>query len=325
MHPCALIALLAIPTVFDVPSFAPEPGSALRKSFELETELTLVEMSATMGGQPVPQEYLPELEIETSSTRRLVVEDELVGVADGRPTKLVRTYVEIAETLDVSVTLDGEDAGSRAAKGESALEGARVAFEWDADAEDFVAAFADERDDDALLAGLDEDLDFRAFVPPAGWSKGPWSIDAEAIEALFEPGGELSITGVEEEGGAFVERSFDARVEATLAAPRETDGKRLLVIELEGEGTAVSDRPGDLSFVPVVQGTATETRTLRFALEGWIAWDAAAGRAHAVELTLAAQVEQVIAKDPGQSGPEFDTTTSLSGDWTFRAEVEAVE
>lgn len=327
------LALLALPSVtlavLELPRFAPAREIALRKSFAWDVRLSFVELRSTMGGMPVPEEYLPELEVEIEGTSRLVVVDELEGVAAGRPTRLVRHYEEILGTSDETIRVDGADSGSRAVEGESALEGARVVFTWDEAAGEYRAAFqggADEARDEALLGGLREDLDLRGFLPPADREPGaPWDVDPDVIRGLLEPGGELALTGLEEPDGAFEEVSFEAAVAATLAAPREEDGRELAVIELTGNGSFASERPSDLSFVPFVTGTATETRTTRFELEGRLAWDLGARRAHACELTLDVEVESTIAKDPGQEGPSFDSTTLLSGEWTFRAEVEPAD
>jgi hypothetical protein len=324
-----LVLPAAAMLVSATPRFAPAPGLVLRKSFEVRLALALSDFSSTLGGMQVPRAYLPKLELELAHELRLVVLDEHAESAGGRPLRLVREYREIAEQRDERMTLDGEDAGSFAARGASELEGRRVAFVWDAETDAYARAFegGGEESDAALLAGLAEDLDLRALLPEGEAAEGDaWELDEAVLEALLEPGGELALRFDEERDETpFAERARSAEGRARLGARSTRDGRELVRIELEGTAWREEERATTLDFVEVVSGDATETRSTTLRFEGALTWDLAAGHALSLELAIDARVEALIAKDPGQEGPSFDTTTVLTGEWSITATFEPAD
>ena len=81
------------------------------------------------------------------------------------------------------------------------------------------------------------------------------------------------------------------------------------VISFTGEAVETVTKPGDLSQVPVAEGTATETTVTTFQVEGEITWSVSAGHLVSFELEADGEGEQVTKKDDGQPGPAYESTT----------------
>ena len=305
--------------------FGPDAGSVLVKVFELELDLDFEEMTSRLDGQDVPKEYLPEMDIQIDTSERQVVRDEYVAVADGKPTTLRRTFEELdAKVAKVVVVKPYSDfSGEFGATSE--LEGRTVVFTLAGG--EFEREFDSQGGDSALLEGLSEDMDLRALLPDDDVAEGDdWSIEPEAFDLLLRPGGSMAF---EYEGGedewAFDPLGVEGELEARLDGEREVDGVQLAVVSIRGRVVKLEERATDLTYVPVADGTATETSRTIYDLTGEFLWDTGAGHVHSLELEADVHNVVVTMKDEGQEGPDFESTLTMTGHWMLTVSTEGSE
>lgn len=185
-----------------------------------------------------------------------LVTDDLIGeVTDGHPLGVDRTYrtvnlerIETPAEGDVAVP-------TRTRKWKSGAQNAKVEFLWNRKEERY-----DRRDgepheegedgiDDAVLAALDEDLDFRFLLPPTEVEKDDsWEIDPTLFAAILTPGGaiwprpfsETSVDPTQDDLALPEGFPWEYVVEPTgkitgrFLGVRETDGTRFARIEIRG-------------------------------------------------------------------------------------------
>jgi len=304
------------PLVFD-----PAPGTTLVRAFEHEQDLVLDSMSILMDGYEVPSEYLPEMELDIHSLVRVVVTDRLVEIDEGRPRVLLRTYDELATSASSEFVMIPGDSALEEGSATSALEGRSVRFEWDPEGGSYAVAFTEDEGD--LPEELAEDMGLRAFLPEDAVEEGDeWELDASVLHDVFRPGGDLAWDWSRSEGmrGEIEEaHAFDGTLTARLTGIDEGVAE----IELEGSFHEEDESEGDLSDVPVADGTATTFRTRTYELEGILRWNVEAGHVAGLALASAIEMEMRTVKDPDQGGPEYQHTMVFSGDWACTLEISA--
>ncbi len=166
-----LVALALSPPAPEI-AFHPEEGRSLTKTFGSQMSLDLDELSLIVDGQDMGA-MMGDMTfgLETDST--YVVTDEYASMGDGRPQKLHRTFDELSQQSEVNIEIAAagmaETQGSASA---SELEGLSVVFTWNADDFEYDVAFADGDGDQALLEGLEEDMDMRGILPDGPVSEG---------------------------------------------------------------------------------------------------------------------------------------------------------
>ena len=314
--------------------YAAAEGSTWQKTFEVTTELGFDDLSVVMNGQEVDPQFLPQIEMDATDTTYVEVTDVVVEVGDGGPRLVHRTYEGVWREAEQTMEMVGmmPEPVETAVDGTSPLEGRTVAFTWEEGSDVASSAFADDGGaDDALLADVAADMDLLAWLPDHELEEGDsWTVPADAIEAVLSPGGDLSIElegeGAEEftrgEGG---EHEYEGELTLRLAALRSDDGERLAVIEIEGDFALENTYEGNLDQIPVVDGTATNTDKIDYELKGELAWDLASGVLRSLEAQADVIIESHTVKDPGQEGPEYESTAMLSGTMTFQVSVEAAD
>jgi len=331
---CSRLAplVLALPLAGNIEvgplTFAPEEGGSWKKSFTQKAHMEFDELLVVVNGDEVPAEALPELEVTVTEDYSVVVTDVFVKVGKGRPTELHRTFDEIeymAGNLFSMISLEGETSTDGEATGESPLEGETVVFEWDADEEEYTRSFQDDGDA-KLLEELVEDMDARTLLPDEDIEVGDsWKLDASAFFAFAKPGGDLQleITGDESATWQRVTEDEEISGEATLTLKSVEDG--IATVEIEGEMTVVSTGAGDLSQVPVAEGSATQTDTAEFEFEGTLRWDTENGLLQSLDIdsegTVASHTE---ADEPGEMGT-YEHTLTMSGTNSLRVLFERTE
>lgn len=233
-----------------------EAGAEFERTFELETRLELEERVVTVDGERAEDDLDDELGIRSLATETYVFVDAVESVASARPARparLVRRFESLAQSDETRVEA-GEESETSTTTFESALEGRSVRFTWDDELGAYEREFvrgADEEagtDDDALLGGLEEDLDLRGLLPRDAVELGAvWDVDVRVLDRAFRPGGDLHMLGTDEEGDAqdfdrHVDDAIDATLQgsvtATFASVREVGGRDCAVIAIEGESTA---------------------------------------------------------------------------------------
>lgn len=241
-------------------AFAPVPGTRVAKVFELRSSLVLDGASLVMDGEhsDVP------LAIASTVETRLAVRDTYAEVGGGRSLRLERQYDDLGARAVTTSEAEMTGGGSFEVASATALAGRAVRFEWDPAAARHTRRFADEESEPdeaeaALLAGLEEDLDFRAFLPSRSVAIGDrWQIDPGAVAALLTPGGDLGLVPTDPAQAAEVARLGGAQgLARLLGAPTGTIEGRLVAVD--GPPTARTARVEftfDLRFVRDLDDTA---------------------------------------------------------------------
>lgn len=233
--------------------FAPLPGTRVVKTIEATSRVVLDGASLVMGGEHTEV----ALQLESTATTKLVVRDEYAEVASGRPVRLERTY----DTVEANAVTDSRTAvtggGTIEVASTSPLAGRAVRFEWDNSANRHTRRFSDEESapdeaEAALLAGLEEDLDLRAFLARIPVAVGDrWLVEPGAVAGLLAPGGALGLAPTDPDQAAALTRLGGASgLASLLGAPTGTIEARLASIDgAPGDRRARIEIAFDLRFV----------------------------------------------------------------------------
>ena len=277
--------------------YAPDEGVILKRDFEVEGSLDLTDFSMTVDGE---EPELGETELSYVWSESIVVEDELISVDEGRPFELVRTFSSLGQETVIS---GGEDEEDVELTSKSDLEGRRLRFEWDEDAEYYSVEADDEEGDleELVLEWLEEDMDLRAVLPEDEVEIGDsWDIDEAVYLPLMWPGGLLGFYDEEsDEEQADYQREINqgkienlsGEGEATLEEVREEGDVLVAVLRIEltietaGEGTEV----GGLTDI---EHTAKISRQL----EGNLLWDITNHHLHSLEIEAEVETRNLRAQ-----------------------------
>jgi len=183
--------LLAVGLAIRPLTFHPSPGSTLTKCLANEWRVHLDELEIVINDVRWWTGYTADSEL----SQRIVVSDTFLALQGGRPTALDRTFETISQKLGVSMGASGRYHLRESVSGRSALEGTTVQFRLEGNA--YTAQFAplDRGLDDALLDGLDEDMDLRVLLPTDTVRVDDrWTIDLESLPDLLSPGGYFAWT-----------------------------------------------------------------------------------------------------------------------------------
>src|SRR5262245_24004171 len=174
-------------------AFQPKAGETMAKHFEVASELELEESTFELDGQDM-SELMGSVDMGLKTTMKLNVTDAYESVADGRPSKLKRTYDGISSATHVSASNPQTGETEKDIPASSELEGTTVVFSWNDSDDSYDIAFAGDDGDKKLLEDLWEDLDLRGFLPENEVaSDDSWKIPADAVKALLAPGGDLKL------------------------------------------------------------------------------------------------------------------------------------
>jgi len=344
--PGALGALGALGATVEKVAFAPKEGTKVKKTFVTSGSFDLEDMSFLMNGEDPGG--MPEMEMTTSWSQTVKVTDEYAAMGEGRPAKLVRTFDELGQEIDLEITVDmGESQdNSNSGSGSSDLEGETVVFAWDAEEEDFTKAFAEGSDaDEDLLEGLVEDMDLRGLLPDGPVSEGDsWDIELTSLVHIMAPGGDLGID-VEIEGleGAgmggpdpnmmsnfneILGDLLEGDATAKFTGTREVDGKRVGVIEVSLDITAASDLTDLMEEMmsdemPEGLEVSFDSMDLDFTFEGTgeLLWNLEGGHVHAFQLSGEVSMAMEMAFSITM-GEEMDMEVSMEMSGTVSQKVE---
>ncbi len=318
----------------DKVAFDPGRYTVLSKSFAEDTTVALEVYEILMDGSVISQEDIPGVSLAAS--HRVSMTDEYLELADGRPTKLQRTFDEIGSTVTATID-DGAGIEEHEATGSSELAEAVVAFTWDPEEESFDVAFEEgDTGDEAHLAGLVEEADFRGFLPGEEVAEGDtWDVKADALSHAVRPGGDLWVLPDDLGGGPFVNiqvqemlaasitslaqasGEFDGEIKATYRGSEERDGVQVGVIGLQIEVSSEIDRGErlDLAAENVGAELDIEFQSLSYmwAVEGdaELAWDLENG--HFRTFSLEADVTMTVEMEWTQ--PFFDEEIEMGGNF----------
>ena len=340
------LAFLAVP-LFANPlaeelTFTPEEGSEVRITFDQVSmlELTDTESVLTVNGEEQETGDMPDIQIVRKFVEHIRYTDEFLGVEDGRPVKVRRSYEEIGVSSNENVVdPEGEELENSYEEG-SALLGTTVLFVWDEDSDDYGKSFVDDDEtDEDLLEKLNVNGYLAEFLPDGEVAEGEdWEIDAEAFYVLIYPGGDLSYevvdaedAGEEDESQEVFEEQYRDNMEGEILGEyqgtRDEDDVEVAVIALTLEISTSVEQEGEMTVQmgeEETDGTTSKAFEFTFDLEGELLWNVKAGRAHSLVL----QGDKTFTLEEGQAfeapgaAVEFSSTQSFEGTLELRYNFE---
>jgi hypothetical protein len=324
-------------------AFTVAEGASLTKTFEVKVDMTLEEMTSSMGAAP-------DVEMTMDVTYKVVVTDEYAQVADGAPRKLDRTYDALSSDVTTSTKFEmmgqsrSQDSDSKA---ESELEGKTVRFTWDEEKSEYVKAFEPAGGEEKLLEGLREDMDLRALLPDGEVEEGAeWELDPRELVDVLAPGGDLSLRPTEAEaasmsmGASGMENLADmfgddvtGTSKAKYTGLREVEGVKYAVIRLTLDIKASTDMSEAAREALAGQGPPEGTDGLEidsmdveFMLEaeGELLWDVANGHFHSLELsgTTGFKLDQAMRISVQGREMNMENTMEFAGTTSFSASAK---
>ena len=295
---------MALPA--DEVSFHPAANSEVAKTFKLDLEAHIVDISAELNGESMPPEMLDEMK-QTLITNLVVgVTEKYVETKDGKPLVLLRTF----DTL----SLDFE-AGDQSHSDEDIKdsEGKTVEFKWNEKESSYDKSYKDSEGDSEELKNLDPDMDLRVLLPTKKVSKDDsWQIPAEQLKPLFFPGGMITKQSegtddataervrseLEEQ---FTEALKEFKVTCTYQGAHEDDGKNFADIAFTFDGKVKLDLGSIIEEVISTQGgEGVPDMDIKAVLgmelkgEGSLQWDVAAGHMHKFDMRADAGLDASI-------------------------------
>lgn len=282
----ALVAVL--PRAEEKLAFRSVEGRALEKTFVQHSSMDLTEMKVSIegpDGSHDPEIELPKLTIVDDETIEFT--DLTAAAGDGKPKKLKRSFTKIENSNTFSGGGEDEEGGSEERKNVSPLADKTVVFTWDADAEEFSAAWdEDQEGDDDVLEALVEDADFRAWLPKKDVAEGDtWEIDTSEFNNLQEPSGPMAYRPEDApedydsgDDPDDMRKNVKGDFKATFKGLREEDGVQVGVIAFEAELETNSERELEQEEGPSI----TSTLANQVKLEGELLWDVKGGHFHAL-------------------------------------------
>jgi hypothetical protein len=326
LHPLSAlaVALMCAPIAEDL-RVVPKEGVTIERTLSMKGHRELKSVTIKAGGQ---ERTDTESKMHVDMSWKYVVQDAYVSVADGRVKKLERTFTELAKgRVETTPDPKGGEARVRDLGETCKLEGKTAVFAWDADKKAYAVELKDGEKDGAAASALELDMDYSAFLPPAGAEVGAtWEGDlAELKGALLRPGGNLPFKS-QNEIKPMDARMRDAVWDATkgklkleLRAPREEDGVQVAVIAFEG----TLDTDASIRRTEGEEGPASMQAIDAQTFKGELLWNSAAGRAHAIawkskgSMTVMANLGKLKAKNGEDVEPEqtlvFDEEFEYAG------------
>ncbi|TAJ17793.1 MAG: hypothetical protein EPO68_08850 [Planctomycetota bacterium] len=349
-----LSALLVLPAVyaFTTPvedfKFAVASGAALSRSIVQETEMSLDDMAVFQNEQDMSG-MMGKFEITAKNKMTVKVSDKFLEMGDGSPTKLQRTYEALGNSTSMSMQADNPMIPSqdRELQGKSELEGKIVLFTRDGD--DYKKTFGeDTAGDDEMLAGLEEDMDFRGMVPQGSKNIGDtWSIELPAFKKVLAPGGNLRIEvesdGAEDMGfggmgseGSLADQlgDLEGEVKAEFTKVDREGGGKIAVVKLTFEIKSAQDmsekaRESIEKNKDKMQGAEVEIESadveLKFKGEGELRWNLAANHLQSIDLSgeMGMAMENAMKMDVMGTSMRMRMSMDMSG--TFSQKIEIAE
>jgi hypothetical protein len=323
--------------------FEVAPGKVLARNLYLTHELSVESMGQTLDGGP----FRPERVAGSISTwHKVTVDDEILEVSDGRPTRLRRTFTDLGGGGKLRF---GPQKGPRTREEEAVLTSPMthraVDLLWIPEEGTWSRCWSVREADEVWLQGLDGDADMLALLPPGEVAVGEsWEIPLTAVRVLLAPGGNTLITprtrnvfsrsvevGV---GGDFSEilgAELSGRFSARLAEVREEGAARVARVELSLEGVhGVADRTELWRTSMPIEEKREKARLIGAFVEhtldaqGELLWDLTAGHLRSVGLNGRQRFVSTLSKDlAGAQGPtRMDAQSTFTGALSFSYTVE---
>lgn len=288
----AAASLFLAPTFLDEISRGAAEGEERTRTIEASREMSIVDMVIMVNGEDM-SEMMGDPDSTETTGFNVTLHDSFASVDGGRATRFVRTYRELAGSAAVEGGMTEMMGGEMDRELSSELEGEDVIFTWDAEEEDYVAAFPEESGaDDELLEDLVGDLEFSELLPGAAVSVGDeWDIELEHFEMIIEPGGQFHLEpeGAETEFDGMEDQIEEADIEptyeGTLTGKLTSVEERMATIEVTAEIEMLIDMSGVLDpMTQEMQGMELVITPIELVIErtaegtGTLVWDIENGR-----------------------------------------------
>jgi hypothetical protein len=311
-------------------AFAPAPGLKVERTAHSESSYELESWSCAMNGQPVPEQYLPKLDVRAEEVWELRILDTHLASADGKPTRVRRAFERASATKIEEVSVDGVKQESGERTGTTALEGCVVLFD-DGAAADARRKLEQGECDQALVDALTTDLDLTDFLPRDAKASA-WEVPLSALNLFEERSGGIEFTfdGADEDDhvdAGQLERNAEGTWRVQRGEPRQHEGVRVVPLALAGKLSTHSEIDGELVGVPVASGPTTERAELTIEATGELLWDVEHHVLRALALEGAAtMVLHTRTKQESSSGtPAYSQDMTFRGRTTIAVEAKIVE
>lgn len=294
---------------------------------------------------------MPDIESTSVTSQVVKVTDTYHSVRGGRPLKLSRTFdtisLEVENPVSMEMMGDSQEI-EMTGSGTSPLQGTTVDFVWDTDADGYKMSFAEgEEQDEELVEGLVEDMDFRALLPDGEISDGDtWSIPASSFTDVLFVGGNLSIeiesTGDEPPMGMpdpsknpdpreILADVLEGEATGKFIGTREINGARVAVIEIDVSIQSMKDMSDFFTemmedLLPEGVDMSIDRVDMEFVLEaqGKLFWNLAGGHMHSFELDgdVTINSEEEMSVEFGGDSMSIEQSTESSGTFEYRVTTE---
>jgi hypothetical protein len=336
-----LVACLAVPVAlaFALPatklSFAPKGGAESKKTLTIEADMSIVDLTGDVNGQPLPPEATEQLTSQgLLVTMATTVTDVYAATKDGRPLELLRTY----EALDMDVEM-GEESNSNAEM--KAIEGKTVKFTWDEKEGAYAKSYHESEGEAGLIEELEADMDLLCLLPQRELDEGDsWEVPAKDLGPLFLPGGMVNageeqadgpdMSGLLEEMRDEFEKAAETfKVTCTFKGVSEKDGAKVGEVSFVFDGKMSMDLSDMIQRVVEDQaGGEAPPMDISFNMgmgmkgEGTLWWNLAENRLHAYEMEAAAEMDMAMEMSADQGGQSMSVSMSgkAKGDMTWTLE-----
>lgn len=300
-------------------------GMELEKTFTSQSSRQSQEFSVKMAGNPVPQQFLPELLFESELELSCVVRDRYEAPAVGGVPVFTREYDQLFGAGTWSFQMPPQPGEGGDWEHRSDLEGKSVRFEWEEDSGRYGRTIPSQEEQPEELKALSAEMNLQGFLPEGPVVVGDsWKVDGALVSALLSPGGELGLhLDSDENETPFELVEANGELTVRLSKVAKLKGVQVAVLSIEGDYLLEEKRPTTLEQVPVADGTATEFATTRLELEGELLWDLDAG--HALLLELEAPLDYLLKtiRDPDQGGSDYSSELTFGGEVELRVEFSA--
>ncbi len=342
-HRLLLIPALLAPALLSLGSdetrieFKPAPGTTVQRSFVTKAEMTLDSMDMKVNGSAPP--VVPGMNMTLTTEVKTVVEDEFLALKDGRVQRLERQFIELAQTMDMTMEMDmmgqtqSQDMNTPAS---SELEGETVLFVLDETSGECKPRWPEGKEGKAdLLKDLFEDMDLRAFLPKGAVKPDQrWTIEPSALVGLMAPGGNLKLVPEGVDAGQMAMMgpqgslsdwfggSMTGTVSGTFEGLRQEDGLELAAIRIRFDVKNAVDMSEIMeqameNLPEEAAGMEFEHMDLeiRYQGEGLLLWNVKAGIARSFESSgdFGMLMDMGMSIDAGGMAMNMQMTMEMSG------------
>src|SRR5688572_18649952 len=126
-------ALMALEPRADAVDFAPSEGSSLKKTFGIEFNLALGDLTILANGMDMSEGVPADFELSTELAMTVV--DTYVDIEEEKPLDLIRLYDAL------SLTWETPDDSGESDEEFTALAGKQVRFQWNGDSETYAVTY----------------------------------------------------------------------------------------------------------------------------------------------------------------------------------------